>query len=96
MSFFKKPPKKIALRKTIENENEKNESMDVDEDSNDVIKAEIMDKKKDKKEKTSIKPPKSSLLSFGDEGKWSYWISRSEPKFVSFQSHFHNKHVLFP
>jgi hypothetical protein len=95
MSFFRKP-KKIALRvHTIENENEKNESMEVDEDSNDVVKVEIRDKKKDKKEKSSIKPPKSSLLSFGDEGKLSTG-SLEVIKFVSFQSHFHNKHVLFP
>lgn len=68
MSLFKKP-KKIALRVfTIENENEKNEAMDVDEDSNEILKLEIKEKKKDKKEKTDSKPPKSSLLSFGDEG----------------------------
>lgn len=68
MSLFKKP-KKLALRVfTIENENEKCEVMDVDEDSNEVIKAE---KKEKKKEKPLIKPPKSSLLSFGDEGNYS-------------------------
>ena len=67
MSLFKKP-KKLALRVfTIENENDKCEVMDVDEDSNEVIKAE---KKEKKKEKSIIKPPKSSLLSFGDEGNY--------------------------
>lgn len=66
MSLFKKP-KKIALRVfTIESENEKNEVMDVENDSCEVIKAEIKEKKKEKKEK---QPPKSSLLSFDDEGK---------------------------
>lgn len=66
MSLFKKPKKKLALRVfTIENENEKCEVMEVDDDSNEVIKAEKKEKKKDK---PLIKPPKSSLLSFGDEG----------------------------
>ncbi len=71
MSLFKKP-KKLALRVfTIENENEKIEDMEVDEAHHEDVKQANKEKKKDKKDKSQIKPQKSSLLSFGgDEGKF--------------------------
>lgn len=69
MSLFKKP-KKLALRVfTIENENEKIDEIDVDESTEVNIRNENKVKKKDKKEKSIVKPV--SLLSFGgDEGKF--------------------------
>lgn len=73
MSLFKKPKKSVANRRifTSENDPENFEKMDVDEDSRESRKdSTVKDKKKEKeKEKLLIKPQKSSLLSFGDEGK---------------------------
>lgn len=60
MSLFKKPTKKPAsLSRRIYMEVDEDEPMEVD----------VKHKKKDRKDKEKpIKPQKSSLLSFGDEG----------------------------
>ena len=72
MSLFKKPKKSISNRRIFSSEHdpENAEKMDIDEDSRESRKdSSIRDKKKEKeKEKLPIKPQKSSLLSFGDEG----------------------------
>lgn len=62
MSLFKKPKK--ALQKNARMFTSEIELMDVGNEDHDV---ENKQKKKDKKDK-SVKPQKSSLLSFGDEG----------------------------
>lgn len=72
MSLFKKPKKSISNRRIFSSENdpENAEKMDIDEDDiRESRKDSSKDKKKEKeKEKLPIKPQKSSLLSFGDEG----------------------------
>lgn len=61
---------------TIENENEKIEGMEVDESPELNIRNDYKEKKKDKKDKSSGKPQKTSLLSFGgDEGKLLYKLN---------------------
>ena len=67
MSLFKKPKKSAAAQRRIfSSEYENIEKMDIEDDDS-KQEDSFKDKKKDKKEKL-IKPQKSSLLSFGDEG----------------------------
>jgi hypothetical protein len=70
MSLFKKP-KKIASRRVFSIDTE-NEKMDIEESNEISIREETKEKKKDKKDKLNLKPQKSSLLSFGDEGKLTF------------------------
>jgi hypothetical protein len=64
MSLFKKPKK--SLQKNARIFSSEIEQMDTEEDH---LDEDTKTKKKDKKDK-SVKPAKSSLLSFGDEGIW--------------------------
>lgn len=71
MSLFKKPVKKPLQNRRIFTSEVEN--MEIDEDE--AAEAEIKQKKKEKKEKEKLKPQKSSLLSFGDEGIFTFTLT---------------------